>query len=376
MKKALFITILLTLLFFVSSIIILFGHSAYYKQVGAGFILWPLIIILSLLLIYIILKKENTIDILDTEFNELYNRLYSTYSNELEILRKRTVFKKTLRNIIFCSIILLYLFVIVPSSFVYIDKIGYLLPLVLLPIIYKLLCYISKRTNDEQNYINSFKENIISELIKLTNHDLFYNKEIVDNNEIINKYNKAQFEYSTTNNFIVDDVIIGKTDDNSELIMANLFIYNGRKSKEKEIFNGMFADVQINDIGNTIKIVPQNKDLYLNLFENKLTKVKMDSIGFENSFNVYSDNKILTMRILTSDTMILINDFYINTNIKTEIILTKNHIYLRFFTGSLFEPKSIKDTLNKKTIYMYYKIFKIIFDFSRKVNDKIAVLDI
>ena len=101
----------------------------------------------------------------------------------------------------------------------------------------------------------------------------------------------------------------------------------------------------------------------------------MDSTEFENNFNVYSDNKILALQILTSDTMELINGFYKQTTIESNIIIIRDHIYLRFYTGSLFQLKSIKDVLNKNNIYLTYKIFKILFEFSKKVNEKIIEIE-
>ena len=84
-------------------------------------------------------------------------------------------------------------------------------------------------------------------------------------------------------------------------------------------------------------------------------RVEMDSSEFEKHFNVYSENKIVAMQVLTSDVMMILLEFYNKYKIDYEILLRDKKIYLRFFVGPIFEPPIFKNSMDKKLLLQHYK---------------------
>ena len=59
------------------------------------------------------------------------------------------------------------------------------------------------------------------------------------------------------------------------------------------------------------------------------------------------------MQLLTADVMELLINFYEITNIKYDIIVRNNNIYLRFYTGAMFELKSLKNGILQGLVEEY-----------------------
>ena len=55
----------------------------------------------------------------------------------------------------------------------------------------------------------------------------------------------------------------------------------------------------------------------------------MDSKEFEKYFDIYSENKIVAMQILTSDIMESLIEFYNKYQLEYEIVFRNNTIYLK-----------------------------------------------
>ena len=102
--------------------------------------------------------------------------------------------------------------------------------------------------------------------------------------------------------------------------------------------------------------------------------IEMDSQVFENYFDVYGDDKILTMRIITPELMDELVGFYEKYKIDFDICMQGNYIFMRFFSGQMFEPTVFKNSMEKDYLFMYYCIFKLILDVVEKIY--IAVDDI
>ena len=73
----------------------------------------------------------------------------------------------------------------------------------------------------------------------------------------------------------------------------------------------------------------------------------MDSQRFGRLFNVYAEDDISGMMILTHDIMELLENFYNNNNTKLDVSIIDNKIYIRLFTGDIFEPLIYKIIRNK-----------------------------
>lgn len=135
------------------------------------------------------------------------------------------------------------------------------------------------------------------------------------------------------------------------------------------MFQGIFAFTTSNvDIGTYILISKNKiKTITKNLIE-------MDDTNFEKYFDVYSPNRNLAMQLLTSDIMESLINFYTEYNLDFEIIIRNNTVYLRFFTGPMFEPIS-ENPIDKQLLFTYFCILEFILDVTKKINSTLNNLE-
>ena len=130
-------------------------------------------------------------------------------------------------------------------------------------------------------------------------------------------------------------------------------------------FEGIFVEAYVdNDIETRIKIT-KNK--------NSKQKAEMDNAEFEKRFDVFTEDRILAMRILTHDVMEEMIQFY--DKIKYEVVIVENKIYLRFLTGEVFEPKINGKAIDEEALVTYYSILKFIVEVTTKLNKEIKNLE-
>lgn len=135
-------------------------------------------------------------------------------------------------------------------------------------------------------------------------------------------------------------------------------------NKPIQLFEGMFGLIEHkNNIDSHIRIHTSNRE-----FNQSPKKVSMDSIEFEKYFNVLSDDKVVAARIVTSDIMEVLLDFYKKHYLEFEIILYKEKIYMRFFTGPMYEPGIFGKSLSKECLAAYYVLLKFIIDLSKEID--------
>jgi len=157
------------------------------------------------------------------------------------------------------------------------------------------------------------------------------------------------------------------------IYIFNNILGSGKNSHTEEIFKGIFAYITCNkDIGTYIKILKNRK---IN-FANTSDRVLMDSEDFEKFFDVYSENRITTTQLLTSDIMELLVDFYKKYYLDYEIVFRNNIIYMKFSTGAMFEPRIFGNSMDKELLFVYYSILKLILEISNKVNDVLHEIEV
>jgi len=147
---------------------------------------------------------------------------------------------------------------------------------------------------------------------------------------------------------------------------------NGKEDRTN-IFSGIFAEI---DLGFNIETrVAVTKDgLYGHGIGCKY-KVEMDSKDFEDLFNVYADDKVKAMQILTADVMEIFKQMYKVSKDGFEVAIIKNKMYLRipryrqlFYVGmnNLIEREYINEDIQS-----FYLITAIIdnVDYAVKHNN-------
>jgi hypothetical protein len=89
----------------------------------------------------------------------------------------------------------------------------------------------------------------------------------------------------------------------------------------------------------------------------------LDSKEFENEFDVYTNDKIFAMQLLTADTMQNMVQYKKGFKINYELTIKNGYLYLRFpIYRSVFEPAFFKkDAIDKITLYNDYCILDTAF---------------
>lgn len=293
------------------------------------------------------------------EFEEIYNKVMEKSGAELEELRKesRAVYIRSLYIILPIAIILTILlktpFILFVSLFIFI--------------------LISALSGKHRKYNEAFKEKIIAPFIKEYNENLEYNPKMGMDRKT---YLAGEFE-GYFDRYYSEDLITGELDGNHKIIMAEVHTQNESTDSEGHtstttIFHGLFAQIDLNkSIEQKIKIRRNG----ISLFSGK-ERVKLDSSEFEKLFDVYSTDAITAVRLLTSDVMEMLIEFRNKNKVIPEITIKNNKLYLRFYTGSVFEASSSNDGLNKEKLQKHYNIINFTLGLTEKVIKNINDLQI
>ena len=298
-------------------------------------------------------------------FNGVYEQVYKESFEELEALRS-DIKQKGIIIIISLVVFSIVLFSIICGS-LFISLRGIL--------IIVLAGSISIPIMSKRQYIPMFKEKVIGTFVKSLDEDLQYKP-----NEGISSSIYRMGEFEGYDKYYTEDLITGVLDEKYNFQMAEVETKKETRDTEGEwqettVFHGLFAKVQCaKNIGTKIKI-HSDKGTFGEIF-NDNTKVKMDSQEFERFFDVYGDNKIIVMQILTAEVMATMMDFIRNSGIIYELTIDRDQMYLRFHTGTLFEPKIFKNSLDYDMLKKYYDIIDFVYKVTREINSVIEKTDI
>ena len=187
-------------------------------------------------------------------------------------------------------------------------------------------------------------------------------------NEYYNEYHSEDyFEGQIKNKYYID--------------MAEVFTEHVETETDSEgnthttrttIFHGLFAKVTSEkSITSELKIV-QDK-----VGRHDRNRLNMDSSEFEKYFDVITDNKIIVMQLLTADVMEEMIEFENKTNMKYDIVIKEDEIYLRFHCGSMFEPQALKKgIINKEQLERYFYMLNFTYNLSNRLIELINETEI
>lgn len=224
---------------------------------------------------------------------------------------------------------------------------------------------------DDMNFNKEYKEKIINKMLQNFIEDLDY---IPLKGMPSNIYDEAQYG-GYYNRYYSDDYFEGKIN-GQKIIMADLLVKEEKVVKDKDgneeketitVFNGLFGKINLNKSINTNLTI--TKDYGFSFFSKQ--KLEMDSYEFEKVFNVYADNNIIGMQLLTPDIQEDILELYNKYNINFHISIMDNVMYVLFNTGSMFEVFSTKKNPNK-ILEKYFEIMKFVYNLVEKI---IATID-
>lgn len=310
-----------------------------------------------------------------SDFEKIYEDLYNNHIQSLESMRKKVRWRTVIQYITFVLFIIGYAFgesehvLISPKFDSNITIIGLIAMFIYFAIVWANHKY-------KKKYEETYKKEIVSSFIKLINNQLEYKPVDAEAFRTQDDYKLANFENKTFNRFYPDDYIEGFINEETFVKMADLHIQNhtgsGKSSHTEEIFQGIFAYTKCN----------KNLGTYIKVSRNKLKistgkdRVEMDSEEFERYFDVYSENKIVAMQLLTSEIMETLINFYTKYKLDYEIVFRNNNIYIRFFTGPMFEPRIFGNSMDKQLLFIYFCIMKFIVEITEKVNKVVQEIEV
>lgn len=192
--------------------------------------------------------------------------------------------------------------------------------------------------------------NIIIPLIKEFYEDAQYNRyssmsEYDYNHSMYNEH----YDRYTSNNLIKSQKY--------KLTLSQVHTENRHTDKDGHttyttIFKGLVCKKNIS------KVIPSTLKVLRNLsgLLNK-NRVTMDMKDFEKYFDVICDNKILTMRILTSDILLDITNKINEMDGRFEFAIDKDNLYIRIsYYNNIFSKVFNKGKLDKISLYEYYNL--------------------
>ncbi len=303
-------------------------------------------------------------------FSELFTRLYNENITELEKLRKKEKSKTVISGVIACAV---FVFGLIKPKIALMLLPGLLLILFILIIIGLFV----KKKNNKKGYISCFKEKVIAPLVS----NIFEDGKYEPNNGLTkSQYMAAEYK-DDIDRYESEDLITAKItlNDNvkSDLQFSEVHTMSkhtdsdGHSSYSTE-FRGLAGEMQLGkDVGTKIYI-RNNSEI------NKATKnrVKLDMSEFENKFDVECEDKILAVRLLTSDVMTEMLELYNKFKYKFEIHILNQKIYMRLHTGEMFEPEVFQSSMEFQIVQRYYLALQATMDVFKHINEKIIELEI
>lgn len=298
-------------------------------------------------------------------FNEIYQKVYSENSN-IEENRKNYLKqsrKKLLQTFIILAIITIILIAV---------NLSYLLPFL---IIIGIFAIFLSGSSQLKSYKKDYKGKIITSLVKNYDEHLNFNGDLSMPRNI---YNNAEFEHY--DNFYSNDYIHGKINGIIPIQLGDVRTEDVNTDSDGNttyttVFKGLFSEIILpKSLLSTIKI-RSDKGMLGKLLSKK-DQVEMDSQQFEKYFDVFTTDKILAVRILTSDIMNYMIDFKLQNKVTFELTIKNNSMYLRIHCDDMFEAKISKSALDFETLHKYYKFLNFMCELNTKIYNVIQEKDI
>ena len=307
-------------------------------------------------------------------FDEFIKKIDDTELKNVwdEIIKKRREAKKyTITIISIVDIILLIFFITMTGVFRSGTFSTFLVPQLLfmtlvIDLIIWMIIYTFKTSKSGALYNQKYKEIVITKLLNEFVDDADYVPlKALDKEE----YKEGFKEYF--DRFTSDDYLEGSLEGKHKIKMAEVHTEvertetdaNGNTTTTYDtVFCGLYFKIRMN------KAIPSN--LYIAGYKKSIgfkgTKLKMDSSEFEKLFDVYTDNSIIAMQILTHDIMEILRDFKLKSKLCMDVYIKNDIIYIRFNTGRMFEAKiSKKEIIDKKIVKRYFDIMNFVCTFDK-----------
>ena len=306
------------------------------------------------------------------EFELIYTKLYNENQLELEELRLKS--KNETKKVIFWIVAVFLGFMLLFVSGIAL----FALPFIFLGAFFVII-NLSKSALSKDSptlmYKKVFKEKIIVPLI----NNIFQGATYSPNKGwTISQYKEAGYR-DVIDRYSSEDLIIApiKLREGESSVIEFCEVHTEKEHEDKDghtsyttVFHGIASKMKISK-----NIV---KEIYIKrnwaTFGNR--KVKMDSSEFEKKFDVETTDKILAVRVLTSDVMAEMLDMREKYGYQFEMHIICDTIYMRVFTGEVFEPNIFKNSMEHKTLEKYYKVIDAMMSLSKHIYSVIDDIEI
>ena len=284
-------------------------------------------------------------------FSEIYQKLYKENHEELEALRQESKKKHIIALACIVLLAIIISLTINTGIGVFVGILGLLISCVL-------------PFSSELNKAYKFK--VIKNLVKYYDDGLEFSPTMR-----ISSFDYRQAEFESYDNFYSNDLIFGKIDklikfQAGDVRTEDVSTDSDGNTTRTTLFSGLFSVAEFDkNINSTIKI-RSDKGILGKLIKSK-ELMQMDSQEFEKQFDVYASDKILAMRILTSDILDYMLTFKTKNKVKFEITLKDYKLYVRIRCQDLFEVKQFKDSMDFDTLNRYYNFIDFICELNRKI---------
>lgn len=296
-------------------------------------------------------------------FNEFFSHL-DVNNNEINSKWEELSKKKRKKSLItFIIIFVIDALILYKLRFLSIFVLAPILTIDIFIFIISLFIYGEK---DVLQFNKDYKDKVINKLLENFVEELDY---IPLKSMPRNIYDEAKYG-GHYNKYHSDDYFEGKIK-GQKIVMADLLVQEKTTTRDKDgneetetttIFNGLFGKITLDKSINTNLIIKKD-----NGFEFiSIPKLEMDSSEFEKAFDVYCDNNIIGMQLLTSDIQEDILTLYNKYKISFYISIMHNTMYVLFDTGSMFEVFSMTKSPNE-ILEEYFDIMKFIDKLVNKI---------
>ena len=221
-----------------------------------------------------------------------------------------------------------------------------------------------KQLNFNKKYKNIVLRKIISNFYN--NLEYFPYKEMPeyiyrDNGyEFFDKYNSSNyFEAQIDNKYNIQMAEVETTKEEEYTDSQG-----EKETRTITVFQGLFAKIVIDKSINSDLRIMQDRS-----FKYDKNRLNMDSSEFEKYFDVKASDSIMAMQLLTADVMEELVKFENKTNMKYDVYIRNNEIYLRFHSGTMsFYMGELKEgVLDKNLIHKYFYTLNFTYNLANKL---------
>lgn len=220
-------------------------------------------------------------------------------------------------------------------------------------------------------YKKSYKSCVISSLVKLYNPKLYF-----DDKSGISKYDYTMSNFDNNfDEFFSEDKIYGSLENGTKIRIAEIVTNIISKSKsgdttyedKTQTYRGMYGVIKL----------PYNITSSIYIFNDSIMeryskdRIEIDSAEFEKYYDCISEEKVRTLRILTSEVIEKFNDIRRYSKNEFELKIENEMIYFRFKCGQIFEPPILGNGLDKELIKKYYSEIYFPIELIQKLSESI-----